>query len=78
MDIKNAAIEMKRLLARFPASLQGSKEASKEHIAWMLNKIADGSVSGEKAHRWLGYTQGVVCCLGVATLQDVKSINHNS
>lgn len=28
------------------------------HIHWMLNGIIDGYVTGEKAHRWLGFAQG--------------------
>jgi len=31
-----------------------------EHIQWMLRGIVDGYVTGEKAHRWIGWAQAVI------------------
>lgn len=49
-----------------------------EHSVWMLQQIATGAVTGEKAHRWLGYAQGVLCEAGFINLQDAKQANYRS
>jgi hypothetical protein len=48
----------------------------KAHLKSMLYKITLLSVSGEKAHRWLGYVQGVVALRGGATLEELKDLNR--
>ena len=30
------------------------------HLRWMISQIRDGTVTGEKSHRWLGFIQGVL------------------
>jgi hypothetical protein len=42
----------------------------------MLCKVVDGDITGEKAHRWLGWAQCAVVNSGAATLEDMKKINH--
>jgi len=34
-----------------------------------------GEITGEKAHRWLGWVQGCVCVGKGGTLEDMKGIN---
>ncbi len=48
-----------------------------EHCHAMLDEMEDFVVKGnlEKASRWLGFIQGVLCSLGVYTLDELK--NHN-
>jgi hypothetical protein len=41
----------------------------------LLTEIENGAVSGEKAHRWLGWAQAVICCRGGASLDELKRIN---
>jgi hypothetical protein len=31
-----------------------------EHLRWMIEELRSGRVTGEKAHRWLGFVQGVL------------------
>lgn len=47
----------------------------KDHMRDMIHAIESGIVSGEKAHRWLGYLQGVLVATGGCTLQEMKDLN---
>lgn len=47
-----------------------------EHAVWMLEEIVSKSKEGEKAHRWLGYAQGLVVLEGKATMADFREINE--
>ena len=51
------------------------EEYGKEHLKLMILKIVSGEITGEKAHRWLGWIQGCVCVGGGATLEEMKKIN---
>lgn len=51
------------------------EEYGEHHLYQMIDMIDKEIVTGEKAHRWLGYIQGVVVSNGGATLSDVKSVN---
>lgn len=44
------------------------------HALWMLNEI-EFRIAGEKAHRWLGYAQGILVHGDYLTLEDVKRCN---
>ncbi len=50
-------------------------EYGKDHLLEMVHKIESGEISGEKAHRWIGWIQGCVCMGKGATLEQMKSIN---
>jgi len=43
------------------------------HIRWMLNTIPNLLRNGEleKANRWLGFTQGILCSRGYISSRDV-------
>lgn len=55
-------------------SPEGNTQA---HLVFMLRTVA-GWDNTEKAHRWIGYAQGLACMLGLMTLQQCKEINHES
>lgn len=57
---------------RHPAGLGG------DHATWLLLEVAEGRVSGTKAHRWLGYAQGVFVETGFATLEEMKLANKDA
>lgn len=48
---------------------------SLNHIVMMLQKIELGEVTGEKAHRWLGWAQCATVAGGVGTLETMTDIN---
>jgi len=48
---------------------------NKQHLIWMCYQIASGEVTGPKAHRWIGYIQGVLVCRGNYTLNEMKELN---
>ena len=50
-------------------------EYGKDHLKYMLDKLMEGEVFGEKAHRWIGWIQGCICMSGGATLEELKRIN---
>jgi hypothetical protein len=78
MDIKTAATAMRPFVERtklMSSAVYGGDATSIKHLEEMIEKIESGEVSGEKAHRWLGWLQGVVCCRGGATLEEMKAIN---
>jgi len=76
MDARIAAQETDKLIDATNLPLLNS-EYGKDHLHEMVNKIICGEVSGEKAHRWLGYLQGAVVIGGVS-LEQVKMINKGS
>jgi hypothetical protein len=44
----------------------------------MLNEIKALRIEGEKAHRWLGYAQGILVQRRAATLEQMKEVNVNA
>ena len=50
---------------------------STDHARWMLKGIADGYIQHEKAHRWLGYAQGILVASDLVQLSDMKAANKN-
>lgn len=49
-----------------------------EHARWMLEGIEAGYIQHEKAHRWLGYAQALIVTNDVATLDEMKRVNHDT
>jgi hypothetical protein len=49
-----------------------------EHAAWMLGEIPEHLNNGhvEKAHRWLGFVQGIFWTLGILNINDMKNDNR--
>ena len=47
-----------------------------DHLLWMLEQIDNGSVTGEKAHRWVGYIQGVVVLCRLTEVKDMRTLNR--
>jgi len=77
MDVKIAARGIDKLIDLTDLPLLNA-EYGKNHLHEMVNKIICEEVSGEKAHRWLGYIQCAVVIGGSATLEQVKQINKGS
>ena len=48
------------------------------HAKWMLEEIAKGEMSDDKANRWLGYAQCILVVTKLASLEEVKNINITS
>ena len=80
MDIKVAAAETKqRIENRINSKLVFPKRPislTYDHIIDMLERVASGEITGEKAHRWLGWAQCASVSAGVGTLEEMKNINH--
>ena len=49
---------------------------TRAHLQGMLMKIMLVDVTGDKAHRWLGYVQGIVAIQKGATLEQLKDLNR--
>ena len=79
MDIRLAARESRQLISYAQEiKVEGGEATGLYNIHEMLSLIEDGKVSGEKAHRWLGWAQGVLCCYGAGTLEQFKQINSGA
>ena len=74
MDVKAAAVACRESIEKCNAP-EKNDEFGKDHLRNMVNKIESGEVSGDKAHRWLGYLQGVLVVTGGTTLEDMKQVN---
>lgn len=48
----------------------------KDHIRAMLQNIVECNVIGSKAHRFIGWAQGVLCMEGFLPLVEAKDINR--
>lgn len=74
-------IAARRLLDELFDAPKGERDPegrSEGHIIFMLEEIADSRVTGEKAHRWLGYAQGIMVLSGTATLEEMKELNRKA
>lgn len=70
-----AAQSMLKLFALPDAFQKDPEGKSLDHILFMLYEIATEEVQHEKAHRWLGYAQGLLVCYEKLTLEQCKQIN---
>ena len=48
----------------------------RDHLLWMLDQIDSGKIAGEKAHRWIGYVQGVVVMCRMTEVEDMRDLNR--
>lgn len=46
------------------------------HLLWMLNEIRTGAVTGDKAHRWLGYVQGMMIADNLTSVQAERDFTR--
>lgn len=47
------------------------------HLLWMLHKVLDME-DEQKAHRWIGYVQGVLVCEYECTLDEMRSLTKEA
>ena len=79
MHPRQAALVMLEKL-NVPDEDQGEQTATgdtQQHLIFMLRTITNYD-NTEKAHRWLGYAQCLGVCLGLWSLEDMKTINHEA
>ena len=77
MDIQKAASDTRDYInTKEYLSSRDLEGRTVEHAVWMLSGIVLGYVQREKAHRWLGYAQGVLVSNSMLTLEQVKGINE--
>lgn len=76
----NLKIAVKKLLPmiRNGKWYHATEDYDKNHILFMCNEIYLGKVTGEQAHRWLGYIQGVLVAVGITTVEQMKQLNKSS
>ena len=48
----------------------------RDHLLWMLDQIDSGKITDEKAHRWIGYVQGVVVMCRMTEVEDMRDLNR--
>ena len=77
MDTKIAARMLWELVSESKLPIE-HEEYGKDHLKYMILKMVSGEITGEKAHRWLGWIQGCVCTGGGATLEEMKKINKTA
>lgn len=53
-------------------------KATVAHLLYMNARIQEGTVAGDKAHRWLGWLQAVVYLSGAASHEAIQQINETS
>lgn len=78
MDIKEAAYQTQKLLVSSLSLPDNNNEYGSNHIQYMLDKISNGEIKDEKAHRWLGWAQCAICIGGGASLDALTEINKKS
>ena len=61
-----------------PCAQKDPQGRSYAHLLWMLNGIQLQYITGNKAHRWLGYIQGMLVAHGIVSLDDMKKLNQMS
>ena len=87
MDIKVAATKTKELVNAVAheahvdslAFCADHSNVGYRHTMMLLDAIESGTnVSGEKAHRWLGWAQCAIVAARIGTLDEMKQINHKA
>ncbi len=77
MNVKAAADDM-WLLIQNSNLPEDHENYGKDHLRAMLAMLVSEEITGEKAHRWIGWIQGCVCVGGGNTLEDMKKINKSA
>jgi len=77
MKVNVAAHNLRRLVeaSNLP---EEHPEYGKDHLRYMIDKLAFGEITGEKSHRWLGWIQGCVCVGNGGSLETMKRINKEA
>jgi hypothetical protein len=77
MDTRIAADELWALVHRseLPEEHEGY---GKNHLRAMLALLAAAEITGDKAHRWVGWIQGCLCVGKGGTLKEFKDINKRA
>jgi len=80
MNVTTAARNTLKLLANKDHAVLSppGQAATIDHLRMMVGKIKSGEVTGEKAHRWLGWIQGVIYTRFTVTLEDMKRVNKEA
>lgn len=77
MNIVEVAKDMQQTyLSEFDPYRHEEFEGREEHLVWMLDGIIQGYIQHEKAHRWIGFVQGVLVGRNLATVEHLKKINR--
>lgn len=63
-----AACDLREILATKTDTPNCPDKTSETHLIWMLDQLIDLKVQGEKAHRWLGFVQGIMVSRGYITV----------
>ncbi len=79
MDIRQAALSVKIRIEESRPDLAPDRRKDGiglGHALFLVEEIAVGRITGEKAHRWLGWAQCVCVYEGIASLMEMKATNH--
>lgn len=73
---------MLELLQRYESLLQAKpacslNKTSNAHLCWMLREIAAMNWQETKAHRWLGFVQGVMACKGLIDVDEERELTRS-
>ena len=77
MSIKQTADNMLGYITNIPTQ-KTTKGLTLAHAKWMLEGISREYVKGDKAHRWLGWAQAILCQYSVVDLDTLKTMNKGS
>jgi len=78
MNVVNAAANTLTFIGADVVARRAEGGHRIEHAKWMLQGISRGYIQHEKAHRWLGYAQGLLVMMSVASLHDMKEANKHA
>ena len=77
LDIKKLARTLERAIMSRRNNLalpNTDLEIGINHLAYMCRCVYNEQVSGNLAHLWLGYVQGVLRCAGGANVSELKEM----
>lgn len=65
---------------QFPGLIFCSDEdgLNEQHIYNILQQVEAGEVTGDKAHRFIGWAQAVICTEGLLTLMELRDLNRSA
>lgn len=75
MNPKAVVPQLKDLVEKASKLPASHPEYGRDHLLHIIREIESGRVSGEKAHRWLGWLQCALVIGGATTLEAMKAAN---
>lgn len=78
VNVRNIILNLAPLIEEADLLPEHNESYSKDHLRVMAHKLVTEEITGEKAHRWLGWFQACLVMGGATTFEEMKAINKTT